>query len=61
MPYTNSELMRFVHRLIDRYGDAAADQAMLHAEHLEQAGDHDGYAVWMRARRLILELSRQAA
>lgn len=61
MHYTNSELMRFVRRLIDRYGSDAADQAARHAEHLRNAGDGDGHAVWMRARRLIEELSRKAA
>jgi hypothetical protein len=61
MAYTNSELMRFARRLIEKYGGDAADRAEQHARHLGQADDPDGHALWMRAGRLIREMAREAA
>ncbi len=61
MHYTNAELVRFARRLIEKYGDGAADQAERHANELLASGDADGHAVWMRAQRLIRDLARAAA
>lgn len=45
--------------LIDRFGADAARQATIRAAELRQAGDDDGYALWLEISTVVAEMAEK--
>jgi len=48
---TESEVLKTANLLVDTYGDMAPAGAKIRADHLMNAGDIQGRAVWLRIAR----------
>ena len=48
---TDSEVLKTANLLIDNYGEMAPAGAKIRADHLQVAGDTQGYAIWLRIAR----------
>ena len=53
------DIWRTAHFLIKRYGEDAAEQAMLRGNRMAAKGDVDGEAIWKRIQTAIQELDRR--
>jgi len=48
---TDSEVLKTANLLVDTYGEMAPAGAKIRADHLRDAGDSKGRAVWLRIAR----------
>ncbi len=54
----DADLWRVARLLVDRYGDEAPAEAMQRADRMQEIGDKEGRAVWLRIRQYVGELQR---
>jgi hypothetical protein len=48
---TKSEVLKTANLLVDTYGEMAPAGAKIRADHLQESGDIQGRAVWLRIAR----------
>lgn len=62
---TEAEVLKTANLLVDTYGDMAPAGAKIRADHLQDSGDTQGRAIWLRiaraAERLLEEDRPQGA
>ena len=54
----DSDLWRVARLLVDRYGDRAEAEAFTRADRMQEIGDKEGTAVWLRIRQYVGELQK---